>query len=266
MQSWPSDYVEANGIRMHYYRTGGDKPQLVLAHGLTDHGLCWLRTTQALAADYDIIMLDARGHGHSDAPESGYGPLEHAADVAAVIEALGLEKPVLMGHSMGGVTAGAVAAMYPHLVSRIIVEDPAWRHDRPPTAQQKILTEEWRKEAIGLKSKSRDELIALGQQRNPKWDNIEFGPWVEAKQLVNPKVFDFILAENDWEASIPKIACPTLLVTGEPEQGGIVTSESAQHLTEINPNLQHTHIAGAGHNIRREQFEAFIRTVRGVLG
>src|SRR5262245_60062606 len=73
MNQWSSQDVTANGITIHYYRTGnGDKPALVLSHGASDSGLCWTRLTRALEADYDVIMPDARGHGLSDAPATGY--------------------------------------------------------------------------------------------------------------------------------------------------------------------------------------------------
>ena len=110
---WRSGFVEANGIRLHYTRTGGDKPPLVLAHGVTDDGLCWAATAAALAPEYDAVMVDARGHGTSDAPERGYGPLEQAGDLAGVIAA------VL-------VTAGVAALVRPALTRRS--ED---RTDRP---------------------------------------------------------------------------------------------------------------------------------------
>ena len=67
VSEWHSGFVESNGIRLHYTRTGGDKPPLVLAHGVTDAGLCWTPLAEALAPEYDAIMVDARGHGRSDA-------------------------------------------------------------------------------------------------------------------------------------------------------------------------------------------------------
>ena len=80
MTHWQTGIVDVDGLAIHYTRTGGVKPSLVLAHGFSDDGLCWTPVTQALEADYDIIMIDARGHGRSDAPESGYSPLDHAAE------------------------------------------------------------------------------------------------------------------------------------------------------------------------------------------
>src|SRR4029450_13137784 len=100
MAPWQSAEIEANGLRLHYTRTGGNKPPIVLAHGVTDAGPCWTPVAEALAAKYDAIMVGARGHGRSDAPERGYGPVEQANDLAGVITGLTLNHPAVLGHSM----------------------------------------------------------------------------------------------------------------------------------------------------------------------
>src|SRR3954451_3929160 len=56
MGAWQDGEVATNGITLHYTRTGGDKPPLVLAHGFSDDGLCWTPVAEALEADYDIVM------------------------------------------------------------------------------------------------------------------------------------------------------------------------------------------------------------------
>ena len=90
--TWASDYVFANGIRMHYHRTGnGEKPSVVLCHGFSDNGLCWTPVARALEKDYDVFMVDARGHGLTDAPEEGYSTEDRADDVAAFVQALTLK-------------------------------------------------------------------------------------------------------------------------------------------------------------------------------
>ena len=99
----------------------------MLAHGVTDAGPCWTPVAEALAPEYDAIMVDARGHGHSDAPERGYGPAEQAEDLAGVIAALGLQRPAVLGHSMGAATALVLAGTYPDVPGAILLEDPpAW--------------------------------------------------------------------------------------------------------------------------------------------
>ena len=68
MSEWQQGDVLTNGIRMHYYRTGGNKPPVVLCHGGSDAGLCWTPVAKILEADYDVIMIDARNHGLSETP------------------------------------------------------------------------------------------------------------------------------------------------------------------------------------------------------
>ena len=82
---------------------------VVLVHGLTEHRGAWGAVRDRLVADHDVVTLDLRGHGESsdaDAYDSG----SMAADVAAVIVALGLGRPHLVGHSLGGMVATAVAS------------------------------------------------------------------------------------------------------------------------------------------------------------
>jgi len=104
----------------------------VLAHGFSDSGLCWTPVAEALEADYDLIMIDARGHGQSDAPEHGYGSAEYAADVAGVIGALQIQRPAVLGHSMGAATALALAGLYPDIPGAILLEDPPAFWSAPP--------------------------------------------------------------------------------------------------------------------------------------
>jgi pimeloyl-ACP methyl ester carboxylesterase len=269
MAQWLPSKVVTNGISLNYYRSGGDKPALILCHGITDNGLCWLRVAQVLAKDYDLIMVDARGHGLSDKPERGYASSDHAADVAGLIRALGLEKPYLMGHSMGGRTVATLITTYPDLARAAILEDPPLREesdDPKVVAERRTMLENWRDNTIAGKKQSLAQLTAAGRERSPSWAEIEFGPWAQAKHQVSPNVFQFAAgASLPWPELAGKIACPTLLVTGDPAAGAIVTPEVAAAGARLNPKIQVAHIPGAGHNIRREQFEQFVAVVQAFL-
>lgn len=265
--NWLSDYVTANDIRIYYHRTGGDKPPVVLAHGITDNGLCWTRLALALEADYDLIMFDARGHGLSDAPESGYGLEDHAADLAALVQALGLERPALIGHSMGAANVAVAVALYPDLARCAILEDPPWRDEPASVEERTAMAEEWRAQTIDRQSKTREEVIAEGRAQNPTWADVEWGPWANAKLQVSPNVFDFITGTlpPSWQEVARRITCPLLLITGDPELGAIVTPQVAQEVLQIRPDAEVVHIAGAGHSVRREQFERYVEAVRAFL-
>jgi pimeloyl-ACP methyl ester carboxylesterase len=274
MSDWFSGDIVANGIKIHYYRTGAKKPPLVLAHGFSDNGLCWTRVTQVLEETYDVIMPDARGHGFSDAPEEGYSSEDHAADLAGLIQALDLGQPALMGHSMGASTVAATEIGYPDLVACAILEDPPWfgkdspwarnRRDLTPE-QQKAEAEKRSTEIVERKSQTREEIMAFGRKNSPTWDEIEFGPWAESKRQLSPNVLrGSNIPRTPWQEIVPQIGRPTLLVTADPDKA-IVTPEIAAQAAAMNDQIQVVRLEGAGHNIRREQFEPFVQAVTEFL-
>ena len=109
MAEWSEGDLPINGISIHYYRMGArGKPPVVLLHGFSDGGLAWLRLATDLAPNYDLIMLDAAGHGRSGGVEHGFRT-RAVGDVLAAIDQLGLDRPALVGHSMGAGTAAGVA-------------------------------------------------------------------------------------------------------------------------------------------------------------
>ena len=121
---WTDGYVIANGIRIHYWRTGGNKPALVMAHGSSDDGLCWTNLAREFQGQYNIIMFDARGHGLSDPPSPSDPPDVQVEDLAGLIRELKLVRPMLMGHSMGSSSVARFAAKYPEVARAVILEDP----------------------------------------------------------------------------------------------------------------------------------------------
>jgi pimeloyl-ACP methyl ester carboxylesterase len=269
MAEWFSGDVSANGITIHYYRTGGGRPPLVLSHGSTDDGLCWTRVARALEGNYDAIMPDARGHGLSEAPETGYSAQNRAADLAGLIRALGLEQAAIGGHSMGASTALYAAAAYPELVRCAILEDPPFRAagGEPTAAERAERAARMRREVTEQRAMSRDDLMAWLRARNPAWADEEVEPWADAHLRVSlayagaPHQTD----RPDWREAVQVLRCPTLLLTGDPEKGALVTPEVAQEAARLQPLLRVAHIAGAGHNIRRDRFEPYMQAVRAFL-
>jgi len=85
MNNWKAATCNANNINIHYTRTGGNKPPVILLHGLMTNGLCWTDLARTLEKDYDVIMPDARGHGQSDVPGEGYQYEDLANDVTLSI-------------------------------------------------------------------------------------------------------------------------------------------------------------------------------------
>ncbi len=264
--NWQQGDVVLADMTMHYTRTGGGKPALVLAHGFSDNGMCWLPVAQALAADYDVILPDARGHGLSSRIQPGQAA-NRAEDLAAFISALGLDRPVVGGHSMGGSTASALGAHHPDLTRALILEDPAWIDRRPEQAPFAREDNPWRKELAGYASQTVEEVMAKCRTANPLWAEVELRPWAESKKQLDLNVFAMrdSLMEKDWKVIASHISVPTLLLTGDVDKGSIVSVENAQKAQELNPLIRVAHIAGVGHNVRREGFPAYMAAVTGFL-
>ncbi len=162
----------------------------------------------------------------------------------------------------GGWFATVLAARYPQ-VGCLLLEDPPIR-DLGKSVADPTAAAEWSERIQQRREKSVDELIAEGRAENPKWPVVVFAPWAAAKRQVSPNVVKYITAEDaTWTEYVQSVQCPVLLITGEPELGGIVTAEMADRRTES--ALLPAHIAGAGHNIRRERFAAYVHAVRGFL-
>jgi pimeloyl-ACP methyl ester carboxylesterase len=123
-------FVEARGLRLHYRawqaEAGIDAnlPPILLIHGLASASNIWDLTAPYLARrGFRVVALDQRGHGESDKPDHGYTFAEILADDHAVADAMGLERPIVVGHSWGGGVVLDYAATYPEDVSAIVLVD-----------------------------------------------------------------------------------------------------------------------------------------------
>ena len=268
MKGWTEGSVHTNGIEMHYYRTGGKGPVIVAAHGITDNGQCWSRLASKLADRYDFVLADARGHGLSDKPASAYSPQDHAQDLAGLISSLDIAPrgaaAGVLGHSMGAASVAVLAATFPELVTCLVLEDPPWRDVN--VAMENRQREQWvadfRQRLAADKKMSQKEIAEEGRRANPTWSEEEFEAWSAAKLQVSEDVVESRASSRvPWQSIVPELQCPTLLVTGDPDLGGIVSPDVAAQIAQMNPNIRVAHIADAGHNIRREQFERYVQAL-----
>jgi len=124
----PTDegYLEREGVRLHWLEWAPpgtpEPPAILLLHGLSSNARYWERVARRMT-NRRLVALDQRSHGLSDAPPTGYGLDVLAADAAHAIRALGLNRPVVVGHSWGGTVALEVGATPGELVSGVAVMD-----------------------------------------------------------------------------------------------------------------------------------------------
>ena len=116
---------ERNGLKLAYQDDGRGDPAFVFLHGWTCNRSYFKPQHDHFKANHRVVSVDLRGHGESDKPKEPYPISQYADDVAWLIGQLGLDRPIAVGHSMGGVTVLHLAAEHPESVRAIVMVDPA---------------------------------------------------------------------------------------------------------------------------------------------
>lgn len=268
-----SQFVEVNGLRLHHLDWGGaGRTPVVLLHGIRLHAHCWGDFARRYRGDYRVLALDARGHGDSAwSPEGDYHLHTYYEDLCGVLEACGLERVMLIGHSLGARTAMLYAHLHPERVEKLVLVDmgaglpnPISRQDfsriteTPPP--QDFASHEEAIVYLGaiLKQAPRDmieESVVHGMRENPDgrltW---KYDPSLGIAPRPAPGKREWDL----WEA-VKTIACPTLLLRGENSK--VVTPEIAARMAAEMADCRLEGIANAGHALFTEQPAAFAESV-----
>jgi N-formylmaleamate deformylase len=260
MTNWTTAVCEANGIDIHYLRTGGAKPPLVLLHGLTGNGACWSPLARSLEAEFDVVMPDARGHGNSSTPLNGYRYEDHAHDVLGLIQGLGLAAPVLLGHSMGGMTAAFVASQIAVAIRGVILADPTFLS---PERQREVHESDAVEQHCRLLSLDRGDVLAQARIRHAHRRPELVELVAEARMKTRIHAFDVLTPPNpEYHRLVSAIDVPILLVIGD---NGVVSLETARELQNLNPYFRIEQIQDAGHGLQYDQPERFELAVRSFL-
>jgi N-formylmaleamate deformylase len=242
--AWYSDTCRANGIDVNYRRSGGDKPALIGLHGLLGSGACLMPLARTLQPEFDVVLPDARGHGASSAPQAGYLYDDLAHDVVALIEQLRLSTPVLMGHSMGGMTAAVAASLLGPAITALVLIDPTFIS---PDWQREVFESGIAAEHELIVKSPRDDLIAQARLRSPNRSAEVIEHLVDARLHTSLSAFEVLTPPNpDWRGLVERLSVPTLLLIGD---RGVVAVETARELESLNSLLRFELIANAGHGL-----------------
>jgi N-formylmaleamate deformylase len=251
MDRWTEGICEANGIEVHYLRTGGSKPSLVLLHGLMLNGQCWAPLARALEEDYDVVMPDARGHGNSSAPDKGYSYDNLAADAMGLIDALRIDAPVALGHSMGGMTAAVLASRNPKRLRGLVLADPTFL---TPQRQREVSESDITAQHRLILNRTKEDYLAEIRMRHSRRGSELNELFAQARFQTSIHAFKVLTPPNpDYVQLIHTLDIPSLLIVGD--HAAIVSPEVAAELAELNPCLKVEEIAEAGHGVPYDQPE-----------
>lgn len=261
MAGWITGICKTNGIDTSYLRTGGEKPPIVLLHGLMTNGACWTPLAQALEKEYDVIMPDARGHGNSTTTNHGYSYDNLATDVIGLINELRLTKPILLGHSMGGMTAAVIASQNSKQLGGLVLADPTFlTPQRQREVYQSDVTDQHRK----ILNRPKEEYLAAVRTRSSRRSQEVIELFAQARLQTSIHAFEILAPPNpDYLRLVKAIDIPTLLVIGD--VGSIVSPEVAAELADLNQHLKVVQIMQAGHAVPYDQPEQFSATIKTFL-
>jgi pimeloyl-ACP methyl ester carboxylesterase len=263
-------------MRFRYldWGTPGRRPLLFLhGGGLTAH--TWDLVCLALRSEYRCLALDLRGHGDSEwSPEMDYGIEAHRGDVEALIDHLALEGLVLVGMSLGGLTAIAYAGRHAARLSALVIVDVG------PEARQEGARRIAEFIAAPAEFDSIDEVIERALSFNPRRDakllrrslqhnlrRLPSGKLTWKHDRRHRAKFD----AEEWARrrqglwdEIPRITCPALVVRGA--RSDVFHDEDARKLAAALPRGSWTRVEDAGHTVQGDNPRALVAELRRFLG
>lgn len=125
-----------DGVRLRYLDSGSGDPPLLFIHGWCCNHTFWREQIPSFEGRHRVVAIDLRGHGESDKPEQEYTIAGFVDDVAWLCEAIGLQSPIVVGHSMGGIIALRLALDRPEMVKGAVLVDASPLPPLPALAGQ----------------------------------------------------------------------------------------------------------------------------------
>ncbi|WGS51289.1 alpha/beta fold hydrolase [Paraburkholderia sp. D15] len=235
--------IRSNGTRIHVTQRGSGELALVFLHYYGGSSRTWEAVAGELADRYRIVATDHRGWGDSEAPADGYRIADLAADAEGVIEALGLRRYVLVGHSMGGKVAQLIASRRPKGLEGLVLVAPS-----PPSPM--LLSDEQRATLAGAyQSRESVEFVVdhvltakpleAARREQVIEDSLRGAPQAKAG-------WPNVALREDITAEVTSIDAPTLVISGALDQVDTVATLQAELLPRIPHAALHV-LPGTGH-------------------
>lgn len=279
--SWQHEYIDTNGIRLHYVTQGSGELMLML-HGFPEFWYSWRQQIPEFARDYKVVALDLRGYNDSDKPKqrSAYVMDEFIKDVEGVIRGLGYDRAIIVGHDWGGAIAWNFAYSRPQMVERLIVINlphPAKMAEGLRSPQQLLRSSymfffQLPEVPEALIQAGDYELLGRTLQQATVNKNVFTPADIEAyKDAVSKRgaltaMLNYYrnlthqrMLSSDWSI----LEVPTLLIWGE---GDVALGKELTYNTYAYVrNLQIKYIANAGHFVHQEQPQLVNQYIREFL-
>ncbi|MFC5970156.1 alpha/beta fold hydrolase [Halomarina salina] len=264
--------IRTNGVETYYERRGSG-PAVVFVHGAIVDARQWAPQLDALSDEYTTVAYDVRGHGRTGgSPRNSYSIDLFADDLAALVDGLGLDRPVVCGLSMGGCIAQAYATRYPEALSGLVLAD---------TFTPEVLSRgDWLQRSVALRA-TVPPVRLLGYERVERamvwlqerfqrgvsgdYENVrrlrDEGPTMTADEFA--KVVRAVASFDEAVVDLRAITVPTLVLYGENETATV--RQHAERLGEELPDVRVRVVPEAGHVSNLDAPDFFTDALRAFL-
>ena len=264
-----------NGIRIHFLEWGDPgSPPIVMAHGGHQSAHAWDLVSLVLAKRFHVIALDQRGHGDSEWPRDGeMSPFQMSDDLVALTHALGLERPIIFGHSMGGQVTINTLLRHPGIAKRAVIVDTGPELRLEGSQMIRNFVNE------NVEFDSMDKFIENVHRYDPfrSAEHIRRTARYNLMQRVDGKFVSKQYRRPEMAApaaealsgrrtldEVKAITCPVLIVRGE--QSPTFTLEAAEHFQAALPQGKLVTVPKAGHNVHGQNTTGFLAKVLPFVG
>jgi 3-oxoadipate enol-lactonase len=251
--------ANVNGIQIAYTRKGTGKP-LVLVHGYPLDHTIWDEVLSLLENNFDIITPDLRGFGQSDIVKSQYKILDMAADIAGLLDQLGIEKVAIAGHSMGGYVALAFARAYPERVlglglvaSQAPADPPERKQGRYDAAAEIIKT--------GVEPVA--ESMSAKLTSDKRVQTFVRGLIAEQQPMGLAGALKAMAERDDSTSILSGFKFPVAIVHGEEDE--LIPVQRAQEIKAAIPHAILMELSGVGHMPMMENSQITATTLKNLL-
>lgn len=268
-----SQFVERDGLKLHHLEWGNEgAPAIVLVHGSRLHAHVWNDFSRRFSDRHHVIAVDQRGHGESGwcAPE-GYQLEELYRDLRAHVEARGLKRYTLIGHSLGGRVSMLYASRHQAELERLVLVDITPGRPAAPEARERLgntQPRDFESEDAAIaylgRAMSRaprqlvEQSVRHGMRKNDAGRYVwKYDPVLFSRRVALPPGMDL------WSL-VSTVATPTLLQYGS--ESDVVTTELAERLGKTMPHCTVERIEDAGHGLFTDQPDAFAASVGRFIG
>lgn len=247
-------YVHANGIDICYEVYGSGYP-LLLIHGASADHTMWEQQIPFFAQHFRVIAPDVRGHGRTKNPHGTMSYRLFADDMAALIQALGLQQPLVCGYSLGGRIVLEMGMNYPHLAKSYVIGGTAYK----PSQQWEPIIRRWGIDAPGVVDMERLQRENPGIYENLLTYQGAYQGVDYCESYMRQLSYMWTTPWHYIDEELQKISVPSLIMVGD--RDGFFPVEQALHMYRTLPNAELSIFPGADHGFIWPRAELFCATI-----